>query len=41
MHVLGEGPATVNAANDSWSVRVQRIGNNVTYTVTVICVSAL
>ena len=42
MHVLSEGPTTVNAANDSWTIRAQRIqNNNATYTVTAICVSAL
>ena len=35
-------PATVTVANDSWTIRAERVGNtNVTYTVTVICVSAL
>jgi hypothetical protein len=42
LHVLTDAPATVNAANDSWTIRAERVGNtNVTFTVTVICVSAL
>jgi hypothetical protein len=42
MHVLSEGPTTVTGANDSWTIKAQRIqANNATFTVTAICVSAL
>lgn len=42
MLLLSEGPTTVNSANDSWTVRADRVAqsSNAIYTVTAICITA-
>ncbi len=40
LHVFINAPSSVNAANDSWTIKAERIqSTNATFTITVICVT--